>query len=1346
MQAVRKKLLRKTKAELVDHVVELQRELDDAWLNSDDAARQSRTDLAPLQQEKQTESRTATYSREVDEHSGTEERLRENDSRFREFAETASDWLWEADSEGRFKYLTNTFYEVSGLRPEDIVGKTRREILEKYYENVSGVGGDSRNHLLDAFDRREAYRGLLIGFRRPDGSKLYFTTNGRPVFDDGGAFQGYRGTAVNVTEQKRIKLALRESEERFRDLAESGADWFWETDADLRFTYVSPNIERILGGSAAWYQGKTRDELLGDDDRPDGWEEHLATMAARKPYRDFVYRHVTENGEISWSRNSGVPMFDTDGGFKGYRGTGSDITAIVEAEAALRANEFRSREILENSPMGVAVVSHTQEGDRIVAKRLFSNDTLAEMFGFPTSDELVNTDIADSWVDQKELQLVNASMETGDDLIDFEARRRRVDGTEWWVSMNTRPIHFDGRDCTMVWHFDITERKRAEAALAESETRFRALFDSLPLSVHIKDTESRSVLANAAYNKFFGLSSGEIAGKSPHELFGDELADRFMATDKQVLADGQSFEREYELTNADGELRNVTTTKFPILGADGSPSLVGNINTDITERKRAEAALQRSEAQLVDAIESIPEGFILYDADERFVICNSKYRDFYPQGNDVFVPGNKLEDIARIVFQRGAVVGAVENLDEWMDLRMAQYRAAEGTHEQQLADGRWLLCSERRLSGGGTVSIRTDITAMKRAEQSLRESEQQLRLVIDSLPAFIAYIDADERYRLVNRLGAEWFAASEEELIGMSVAEIHGENYTTFRPPMLEVLARKEVSFESEILYRDGIRRDIEAVNVPNVDADGEVLGYFAMGLDVTERKEAERRLRDSEERFRAVVDNSPAAIVLKDIEGRFLIGNKTLREWLNVEADAEFLGKTTHDFLPKDIADRIAGHDRLIATRGEPVIQEREALYPDGVTRKVWTHKFPIFGSDGECTAIGTVNIDVTEQRDLEAKLVQSQKMETVGQLTGGIAHDFNNLLAAVLTNIELLAERVADDAKVQTLALNAKEAVLRGSDLTDRLLTFSRHQSLKTVPIDLNGTVRSMYDLLARTLGGKIEIRIVEGRDLQSCLTDPSQIENAILNLAINARDAMPGGGILTLETANLSLDAARSTEFAPGNYTMLSVSDSGGGMAPEVITRVFEPFFTTKETGQGTGLGLSMVYGFVSQSGGHVEIESEVGRGTTVRIFLPIAVGGEAGTKVDPAAVAAGEMRGGERILVVDDNEMVRVAVAAMLEDLGYRVLEAPDGPIALAVLAGAEDIDLLFTDVEMPAGMSGPDLAEKASDRHPELKLLFTSGHTEKQLGQGDDPAENVAVLTKPYRKTELALAVRKALDN
>ncbi|MBR0723602.1 PAS domain S-box protein [Bradyrhizobium manausense] len=498
---------------------------------------------------------------------------------------------------------------------------------------------------------------------------------------------------------------------------------------------------------------------------------------------------------------------------------------------------------------------------------------------------------------------------------------------------------------------------------------------------------------------------------------------------------------------------------------------------------------------------------------------------------------------------------------------------------------------------------------------------------------------------------------------------------------------------------------------------------------------EAQRAMRESMTRLTAVVETAVDGVILFDAQARILLFNPACERLFGYRAD-EIMNRDIGMLMCNEERPSSAGHARRFAT-GEAVgLRKDGSTFPmDLSVGQAW--------QDGELIHVGIIH-DLTTRKLTEQQLQQAQKMETVGQLSGGIAHDFNNLLTVIIGNAEHLSEQLKARPDLRQFADDICQSGERGAELTQRLLAFSRRQLLQPRTIDCRELIVSMLKLFKRTLRENIEISTSFGPGTIQAFADRSQLESAVLNLALNAQDAMPSGGHLTLSTELAAIDEdyrALHPEVASGAYALISVTDDGEGMTPDVIDRAFEPFFTTKEVGKGSGLGLSMVYGFAKQSDGHVSIYSEQGLGTTVRIYLPRAGGGQSPTDVLESEEAA--PRGHETILIAEDDPFVRSSVILRVEALGYRVVAAVNGNEALQRLRADPGIDMLFTDIVMPGGMSGWELADQARRIRPGLPVLFTSGYAlETLVEQGRAQAHSI-VLTKPYRKAELAQRLRDA---
>jgi PAS domain S-box-containing protein len=510
--------------------------------------------------------------------------------------------------------------------------------------------------------------------------------------------------------------------------------------------------------------------------------------------------------------------------------------------------------------------------------------------------------------------------------------------------------------------------------------------------------------------------------------------------------------------------------------------------------------------------------------------------------------------------------------------------------------------------------------------------------------------------------------------------------------------------------------------------------------LNASLEAQVEARQRDRDRTWRL----APVVMVVADANGKLVAANPAWTSMLGW-SEAETLGRDVMIFVaPEDRTAGAAGMAQLF--QGVPVIDYQLAfLTRTGERRRIaWT----TVPEGGVLYGYGR---DITDQVVAEERLRQAQKMEAVGQLTGGLAHDFNNLLTGIMGGLELLQTRVAQGRleNLDRYVDMAQAAARRAASQTHRLLAFSRQQTLVAKPTDVNRLVLGMQELVRRAVGPAVAIRLAPAEGLWTTLVDPHQLENALLNLCINARDAMPQGGQLTIETANrcVSGEAARAFEMPPGCYVALRVSDSGVGMAPEVVRRAFDPFFTTKKLGEGTGLGLSMIYGFVRQSGGEVRIASELGRGTAVTLFLPRHLGpAEQEELSDSPAETKLHAARGETVLVVDDEDAVRMLVSEVLVELGFTAIEAVDGAGALAVLEAGTRVDLLVSDIGLPGGMNGWQVAAAARRLRPGLLVLFITGYAEGETGDAPIAQPGTDVLTKPFTAQALLRRLKALLGN
>ncbi|MFL6210413.1 MAG: PAS domain S-box protein [Pyrinomonadaceae bacterium] len=759
-------------------------------------------------------------------------------------------------------------------------------------------------------------------------------------------------------------------------------------------------------------------------------------------------------------------------------------------------------------------------------------------------------------------------------------------------------------------------------------------------------------------------------------------------------------------------------------------------------RRRAEAELQQSEVQYRRLLDTAYEGIWMADVSAHIIYANQRLADMlgYTVAEMIGRSAFEVLDEAERAKMKVNWQRRLQGIEEQYDLRLLR---KDGSYI-------WVILSvtpirDEQGEVTGALAMLTDISERKRAEEAQRRSEEKYRGIFDNATMGIYQVAPDgtlltANYTLARMLGYD----ATEELLQRNLAE--DIYYRT--EERAELLARYEPSsvvVAVEVLWKkkDGSSLWVHINCRAIKDETGQTIYFDGFAHDITERKRAEQELSKSEERYRDLVENAHDIIYSHDLAGSYISVNKVVEQILGYTPEEalrlnlaqivapEYLEKARQMIASKLAGERVTAYDlELIAKDGRRIAVEvnTKLIYQEGV-------------------AVGVQGIarDVTERKLLEEQLRQAQKMEAVGQLAGGVAHDFNNLLTAITGYSELTLMRLQAADPLRRNIEEVKKAGERAAALTRQLLAFSRKQVLQPKVIDLNAVVSELEKMLRRLIGEDIGLRTALAPTLGSIKADPGQIEQIIMNLVVNARDAMPQGGKLTIETQNVYLDedyAKTHIAVTPGPYVLLAVSDTGTGMDEKIRARIFEPFFTTKEVGKGTGLGLSTVYGIVKQSGGNIWVYSEVGLGTTFKVYLPRV--DEGAEEYQRGAETEAALYGTETILLAEDEEMVRKLAREVLEMYGYQVLEAANGGAALLICERhTEPIHLLITDVIMPE-MSGRKLAARLARLRPEMKVLYMSGYTDNAIVHQGVLDEGTNFIQKPFAPHALAQKVRAVL--
>ena len=912
---------------------------------------------------------------------------------------------------------------------------------------------------------------------------------------------------------------------------------------------------------------------------------------------------------------------------------------------------------------------------------------------------------------------------------------------------------------------------------AGHEAQYSALIEHSSEMLALMSAEGAILYANPAVSRLLGYTAQELTGASALELIDPVELDSMREMYRELVKKpGSRSVGEFRARGRDGTWHWMEGSAMNLLHTPGVDAVVVNV-TEITDRKRAETE-RLVISEIIDALNAtsqLNELFlqihsalkkVLY-AENCFVALYDKETEsfrfpfFVDRFDSVPAPQRLGRSCTAYVFRSGWPMlitqkvfnemvrrGDVELVGTpspaWLGVPLRTPSATLGVLVVQHYEDPTAY-TERDLdfltSVGGHIALAIE---RKEADDALRKQREEQEVIFHSAPLMILYKDRENRILRANRAAALAHGMEVEELEGKTVSDYAPEHAQKYHRDDLEVMqsGQPKLGIIEEFQSPSGEIRILHTDKIPYRDEQGNIIGVIVFSTDVTEGHHAREALRRSEANYRSLIQNAPYGICRASAEGRLLDVNPALVEMLGYASEAELRGL---DLVAQVFAD--PAHARQILQEAEDRNRDAETDWKkrDGTSIRVRLSVRLLRAAESPSVYYGLVAENITERRALETQLRQAVKMEAIGRLVGGVAHDFNNILMVIKGHSELLLDRVGSDQWAHQKVEQVQRAADRAAALTRQLLAFSRMQLLQPRVVDLNVVVSEMGRLLPRLIGEDIDLALRLAADLGRVKADQTQIEQVILNLAVNARDAMPDGGKLVIETSNVELDegyARRHPPLAAGHYALLAVTDNGIGMDAETQARIFEPFFTTKEKGKGTGLGLATVYGVVKQSGGYIWVYSEKNRGTTFKIYLPRV---DEPVDASRGADAAGETpKGRETILLAEDEDSVREIAREFLQLSGYTVLEASDGASALA-LAGKHDgpIHLLVTDMIMP-GMTGRELSQRLLENRPEMKIVFMSGYTEYATSHEGAVSDSEILLTKPFTRVTLAHAVRDTL--
>lgn len=1002
--------------------------------------------------------------------------------------------------------------------------------------------------------------------------------------------------------------------------------------------------------------------------------------------------------------------------------------------------DARFRKVFDEGPFGMAFVGPDL---RIIEP----NSALCEMLGY-SATEIVGRAFAEITHPEDVEPDIRQAQRLFDGEIPYyqmEKRYVRKDGCIVWARLTASILHEDGERVTLGLGIleDISEQKRAEDALRNSEAKHRALLSVIPDTIFQISRDGVFLDFVPARGFQPQVPPGEFLGRSMRELMAPALVDQSLHHIARALDNGDVQAFEYDLEQS-GDLRTYEARIVPAVD-----DTVLAVIRDISDRKRAEEALRESEQRLRTLVEHAPEVIVIFDVDTgRFTEVNQNAVELFGLSRLELLARGPIE-VSPPIQPDGqpSPAAATGYIEQALDGKIPLFEWVHRT-----ATGRDIPCEVRlvRLPFAGRRLVRgsiTNITDRREVADAVRASRDALRAVFDASPLPTHMIDRDGFVRMWNAAAQQTFGWTADEVLGRrppNVTRDLQEEYDLLRRRVLSGESVRGV--ETQRVTKDGKIIDVSLSASPLVESHGSVIGIVNAVVDITRRKQAEQALRESEVKYRALVEHATYGIFRASHDGRFLAVNPALVEMLGYETPEELMTvDIAHDVYTDPIQRRHLMRRYATVDRVDGV--ETKWKQKDGSVITVRLSGRAVRAADRTIQAVEMIAEDVTKQRGLETQLRQAQKMEAIGQLTGGIAHDFNNILTAVLSNAELIAGALsAEHAVLRSEIDDIRDAARRGAAMIRKLMAFSRREHLDMQRYDLGDVIEDLAPMLRRLLPEHIEVRVAQGRGHTLVRADRGAIEQIVLNLATNARDAMPDGGVLEIETCAKTLDDQHRAAHGwgePGDYVCLNVADTGMGIADSIRSKIFEPFFTTKPPGEGTGLGMAMVYGLVKQHGGFISLDSDIGRGTSVRIYLPADfAGGPVGSLGHSDSSACG---GTETILLVEDEEVIRRASQRVLERFGYDVRVAADGQEALSVLRNPSvTVDLVVTDVVMPR-LGGQKLYEAAREAGIDVKFIFTSGYAARDMYEAADFDHEIPFLHKPWTVNDLLQRIREVLD-
>ncbi|NTW58139.1 MAG: PAS domain S-box protein [Nitrospirae bacterium] len=1152
--------------------------------------------------------------------------------------------------------------------------------------------------------------------------------------------------SAQIAVRKKVEVALRESEEKFRRLAENAVDliYVYRLFPERKFEYVSPSATDITGYSPLEHYANPDlgFQLIHADDRG-----KLADIAAGKmdPLRPLVLRWIRKDGRVIWTEQRNIPIMDESGRIVALQGIARDITDRVKIEEKLRESEKFLQTVIDTEPECVKMLA--KDGALLMMNRAGLDMIQAESFGQVQGTSVYGLVVPDY---RRQFAALTESAFAGKSgTLAFEAVGLK--GRPIWLETHAVPLRDDKDTIIAALGItrDITERKRAEEALRRSEALYHDLVETSQDLIWQCDAEGRYVYLNPAWEEVFGYKVDEMLGKRFTDFQTPDRAKRDMRGFARIMKGKQA--QGYETVHIGKDGRDIHLLFNAKSVRDAAGNITGTRGTayDITERKRIEDAVREREfwiresqrvAHLGSYILDIPTGRWTSSEilDDIFGIEKGYERSINGWG-DLIHP----EDRERMMRYFADIVDQQTRFE-------ADYRIIR----KNSGEVRWVSgLGELILDGKGApvkmLGTIQDVTDRKRVEHSLLTSEQRYKQLLESVTSYIYTVTVENGSAVSTVHGPGCVAVT-----GYTSAEYAADPFLWYRMvhDRDKHLALKQAEdllagmhpgpIEHRIRHKNGSLVWVRSTVVPRTDEQGRLEAYDGLISDIAAQKRAEEFSRN-------ILETVDEGFLVIDRNYTIVSVNKAYSRQSGREPQ-DIVGRKCHEVSHKLSRPCYEQGEECAVRRAFETESPHTVMHthhdPAGNNLYVETKAFPLRDEDGRVVAAIEIINNITDKKKLEDQLRHAQKMEVIGLLAGGISHDFNNILTAIIGYGNLLKMKIPVTDPLHSYVEQILASSARAANLTQSLLAFSRKQIINPRPMDINDPIRRFEKLLHRVIGEDVDLRTELASGTMTIFADSSQLEQVLMNLATNARDAMPQGGILTIgtETAEISEEFRRRHGFGiPGRYACMSVRDTGTGMDKTTLGRIFEPFYTTKEPGRGTGLGLAIVYGIMKQNNGYVIVESEPGVGTCFSLYFPL-IATSAGAAKTAEPVLSDE--GHETILVAEDDVTIRQLTKTILGEFGYAVIEAVDGEDAVQkFLENKEGIQLVILDVVMPK-KNGKETRDLIAALKPDVKVLYISGYNaEVLLNKGID-ADTANFILKPVSPMDLLRSVRRIIDS